>query len=277
MFALPSGVVALYGSRPMMTLQVVAVVIGASAILRQLALSPVDLAIQCIATLLATISPALAVLMLRDRLVQALERERDLGLNDLLTGVRNRRGLEAAMPRMLAAARASGLPVGVVLLDIDHFKQVNDTYGHTGGDLVLRHVAARLLAVVRDNDTVSRLGGEEFVVLCVIDPEDLRALGERLRRDISQDPPHRVTVSLGATWFHPGRESSTDDPEQIWALIDRADQLMYQAKREGRDRLCIAAGDSKGTLHAQPRTSGQAGWTPSRQEAPVPPVERLTP
>jgi predicted signal transduction protein with EAL and GGDEF domain len=150
MFAPPSGVVALYGSGPMLGLQTMAAGIGAGVILQLQGLAAVDVAIQTGATLLATISPALAVTVLSARLVRALDRERDLSLHDPLTGVLNRRGLETEMPALLAAALAGRLWVGVVLLDIDHFKQLNDQHGHSAGDLVLQHVSDRLRAGVRE-------------------------------------------------------------------------------------------------------------------------------
>jgi diguanylate cyclase (GGDEF)-like protein len=241
MFALPSGVVALYGSGSMLGLQTMAPGIGAGVILHLQGLAAVDVAIQTSATLLATISPALAVTVLSARLVRALDRERDLSLHDPLTGVLNRRGLETEMPALLSAALASRLSVGVVLLDIDHFKQLNDQHGHSAGDLVLQQVSDRLRAGVRAKDAICRLGGEEFAVLCVTEPEDLPALAERLRHDISASSHHQVTVSIGATCLDPETAAAPGGTDRIWAVIGEADRLMYQAKRAGRDQVCAAA------------------------------------
>jgi two-component system cell cycle response regulator len=130
-----------------------------------------------------------------------------------------------------------GKPVSVVMVDIDHFKAVNDTYGHDAGDEVLRATAQRILANIRSFDMAARLGGEEFVVVMPDTPqEDAMAAAERLRARISETPiatiggrPIAVTASLGVAASVRGDSSAV--------LLKRCDQALYGAKRDGRNRV----------------------------------------
>jgi diguanylate cyclase (GGDEF)-like protein len=240
MFALPSVMVALDGSIPMMGVQAAIVVAGCTGVLAWAGLSGATLAVQVVAMMLATISPAVAVVLLRRRLDATVDRERELGATDPLTHAMNRRGLEAAIPDVVARSLGARLPVGLLVIDVDHFKQVNDRYGHRAGDAVLQRITALLQDCVRGGDLVCRLGGEEFGVLAVISPDHLAALGERIRRTVEDTAPYHVTVSVGAAWHQPWTSPDQDDTEQIWALLDRADELMYAAKDHGRNRMHIA-------------------------------------
>ncbi len=158
-------------------------------------------------------------------------------LTDALTGMQNRRYFDEALSEYLLEFGRIGKPVGLMIFDLDHFKQVNDTYGHDVGDDVLRAVAACLRDMTRYHDVVARLGGEEFAVVAPnMNVDMLTRLGERIRVAISAIPialandlQLRVTSSVGlAVWD--GREAAED-------LFRRADQQLYQAKRLGRNRV----------------------------------------
>lgn len=163
---------------------------------------------------------------------------------DELTGIRNRRFFGEALRAELARADREGISIGVLLLDIDHFKDVNDKYGHPAGDAVLRDVAERVLAEMRDYDNLARWGGEEFAVLLpgVERDSDLHSIGERVRRAVSAEPFANagrrlaITVSLGGSRSAAGGTT----PEEIMAA---ADQALYRAKHAGRNRVELIAGD----------------------------------
>ncbi|MFN7149307.1 MAG: GGDEF domain-containing protein, partial [Microthrixaceae bacterium] len=158
-----------------------------------------------------------------------------------LTGLVNRRfGLERLGEEFSRAVRAKE-PLGVILFDIDHFKAVNDTYGHQTGDKVLRTVADVARSVLREGDTLLRYGGEEFLaVLPGAGADDLDQLGDRIRREIEssvtsdQHQEIRVTVSLGAVAFPSTDVTDIDD------LVRHADAAMYVAKSAGRNRMTFA-------------------------------------
>ena len=161
---------------------------------------------------------------------------------DPLTGLRHRRGLEAAF----AEARGEdpgGRPSALLMVDVDHFKRVNDTYGHERGDQVLVELARRMTQTVRPGDVVLRLGGEEFVVLLPDAGADrARAAAERLRRGIAHTPVAGlpVTVSIGVA-------TDGSDHADVADLLSRADRALYEAKHRGRDRVVLAADDGPGT------------------------------
>ncbi|MEH3118352.1 MAG: GGDEF domain-containing protein [Methylorubrum populi] len=171
--------------------------------------------------------------------IAALERD---AIRDPLTGLFNRRYLEAKLDEEINRSRRSGAPFSVLIIDLDHFKHINDTYGHLAGDFVIRHVSNLLIEQVRAGDTVVRYGGEEFVVLAPdSDLDEVMVFGERIREGIAADvvplPDGReliVTASLGAAMF-----VADETPAQF---LRRADEALYDAKRSGRNRLCQAAG-----------------------------------
>ncbi len=160
---------------------------------------------------------------------------------DGLTGAYNRRHVTEVLEAELARANRGGESVGLLLLDLDHFKRVNDHHGHGGGDEVLRETVRRIGAVVRGYDTVGRWGGEEFIVIVpgLSDEEALRAAAEGVRRAIRQGPFALgdelvvVTVSVGAA--HAADGEGPDD------LVSAADRALYAAKRRGRDRVELAS------------------------------------
>ena len=164
-----------------------------------------------------------------------LQQLREMADTDGLTGIANRRTFDEALERELSRAARSGEEVSLVLLDIDHFKRLNDDHGHQVGDDVLRRVARAIAGATRRYDLAARYGGEEFAVILPRTPrEDAAMVAERLRRhgvDAPGDPG--CTVSAGvATYPH-----DAADPA---ALIVRADEALYASKHAGRDRLTVA-------------------------------------
>jgi diguanylate cyclase (GGDEF)-like protein len=164
-----------------------------------------------------------------------------MATRDPMTGCLNRRSFNEQFAAMLRDARASGEPLSCAVLDIDHFKSVNDTHGHGVGDRVIQEVAKKLQQSARATDLVCRYGGEEFVVAVPgVDSEGALALAERVRVAIEQEcgpgvrevDGLRVTVSIGV-------ETLSADIVSTQAMIDRADLALYQAKRSGRNRVCL--------------------------------------
>ncbi|MGE0502950.1 MAG: GGDEF domain-containing protein [Rhizobiaceae bacterium] len=158
-------------------------------------------------------------------------------LTDALTGMQNRRYFDDALKEYIEEFRRIGRPIGLMILDLDHFKQINDTHGHDVGDDVLRAVAKCLKDMTRYHDVVARLGGEEFAVVAPnMDSDMLVKLADRIRKAVAatsvlaQSVKLRITTSVGvAVWD--GRESAED-------FFRRADRQLYQAKRLGRNRVC---------------------------------------
>jgi diguanylate cyclase (GGDEF)-like protein len=167
----------------------------------------------------------------------------ELSLKDPLTGLSNRRHFNAVLEAEVDRVARSGEAALLLLIDIDHFKSVNDTHGHPAGDEVLRVVAKTLQGCVRPMDTLARYGGEEFVVvLPACQPAFGEAVAERIRRTIEDLPISispgvdlNVTISIGGAFALQWIRSTTE----LW--IDRADQQLYQAKTDGRNRLCLEA------------------------------------
>jgi diguanylate cyclase (GGDEF)-like protein len=182
------------------------------------------------------------VFVLRRRVQRLLAHTQALSSTDPLTGLANRRGLVEQAPRLWRQARRDGQRVAALVLDLDHFKRLNDAFGHAAGDEVLRTVSAALSATVRPTDVLARTGGEELVVLGLVsDPAEAGRLAERLRRAVATSCAGRqVTASIGVALVRPGDGEVAADG--LWRLIDRADVAMYEAKQSGRDRVCIAAG-----------------------------------
>lgn len=165
----------------------------------------------------------------------------ELSSQDPLTGLANRRHFELALEREIDRVARSGEPALVLMVDIDHFKQVNDTWGHAIGDLVLKSVAHVLQGCIRPMDTVSRIGGEEFAIILPNCPLDFgQTAAERVRtkvqnRSVLVGPGQEVsvTVSIGGA-FAP---KWARIPAQQW--LSRADQQLYLAKSEGRNRALL--------------------------------------
>ncbi|WP_433789129.1 diguanylate cyclase [Actinoplanes sp. CA-252034] len=176
-----------------------------------------------------------AVALLADETALALEHERLLrrlermAFTDTLTALPNRRAWQESMDRMVADAEESGEPLTVAIADLDHFKRYNDTYGHAAGDELLQRAAAAFMAGMRDEDSLARWGGEEFMfALPETGTADAVTVLDRMRAAM----PDAQTVSIGvATW---------DGHETIAQLLQRADDALYRAKHDGRDRVRTA-------------------------------------
>ena len=176
-------------------------------------------------------------------LLMAAELHR-LATSDPLTGMSNRRHFEECSAQLIAARHASGQPVAVLMVDVDHFKRINDTYGHQAGDEVLKVVARRCRDALRDRDLFARFGGEEFIALLATSATDeIAAAAERVRGVIAAEPVSvggeriDVSVSVGGAI---GQALPGDDPMLLEALIARADGALYQAKTDGRNRVRMA-------------------------------------
>ena len=191
--------------------------------------------------LLARVKVQLKIKILQDSLRESNLRLQELAATDPLTGLANRRTLMSTLEREFRRSQRNGAPLSLLMADIDHFKQVNDRYGHQQGDAVLATVAGILRHRLRPYDLAARFGGEEF---CLILPETILdeavKVGERIRRAVAgQAFPGpladlQLTVSLGAAVFPTVSVVSDDD------LIRAADKALYRAKKAGRNRLHAA-------------------------------------
>jgi len=174
--------------------------------------------------------------VLRAQLFEQTER---MATTDGLTGLLNHRAFQAKADEALAQARRYGRSCAVLLADVDHFKSVNDTHGHPVGDLVLKGVAQILREKARDTDVVARYGGEEFaIIMPETDGKGAQVIAERIREAVQQKifltelGPLHVTLSLGIA-------AAQEDGNTKQALIDLADQCLYVAKRNGRNRSVL--------------------------------------
>jgi len=168
------------------------------------------------------------------------ERLKRLGLVDPLTGLHNRRYFDARLAEEISQARRSGAPLCALYLDIDHFKAINDRYGHAEGDRVLQWIAQALKGQMRRNDVLARLGGEEFgILLADTDPNTAMDIAERIRLAIAHGSaealPFPITISIGCSTLN--AESRVSDATVGARLLEAADQGLYQAKRTGRNRV----------------------------------------
>jgi diguanylate cyclase (GGDEF)-like protein len=174
----------------------------------------------------------------RRQLADTLDQVQRLASRDELTRALNRRSLISALERERSRAERSGAPFCIAMIDIDHFKKVNDTFGHAAGDAVLRAFAQTVHETMRTTDVFGRYGGEEFLLILVgTPPRTALEAVERIRlavagrdwRDIAPDA--RVTISAGVAGFAKG--------ETVEQLLHRADQALYQAKKSGRNRTVV--------------------------------------
>ena len=188
----------------------------------------------------------------------------ELAVTDGLTGIKNHRYFRDSLDVAMALAIRHSIPLSVIMLDIDHFKSVNDAHGHAVGDDVLRTVARILRDNTRDHDEVARYGGEEFAILLPMTGADAAsAIGERLRESIAGHPwpLTPVTASLGVATF------SGNTPPRASSLLEQADRALYQSKQRGRNRVshhdeCWCAGsdcssfDGNGDVETAIRVEG---------------------
>ena len=186
------------------------------------------------------------ILQLQDGLMVAGEELLFRATHDSLTGISNRAVILDALRRERSRQVRGNGSFGIVLLDVDHFKQVNDTYGHLCGDAVLKEIVRRITVTVRAYDTVGRYGGEEFLVVAPSsDATNVLGLAERIRRAVEAQPISTdageisITVSLGAAV---SSGASSIDPE---IMLSNADEALYRAKAGGRNRSEIGVGNSE--------------------------------
>jgi diguanylate cyclase (GGDEF)-like protein len=179
------------------------------------------------------------ILDLQGNLVAAREELRFRATHNALTGIANHATVLEAMQREHARQERSGISFAICLLDLDHFKRVNDTYGHLCGDAVLKETARRIADCVRPYDIVGRYGGEEFLVVAPsTDAAGAYALAERVRRRIEAEPIHadaewlRITASCGVAVNSPAVDRKT--------LLNSADRALYRAKEQGKNRSELA-------------------------------------
>jgi len=179
------------------------------------------------------------ILDLHNALISAREELRIQATYDQLTGLFNRRAIMDMFNREISRASRETSPIGVLMVDVDHFKKINDNYGHPAGDIVLKEAANRMKDSVRTYDSVGRFGGEEFlVILPKCGMNEVMIVAERLKKSISNqnfdlnNESIKVTISIGATNIIP--DSIKIDQDFIIQLVDTA---LYKAKKNGRDRI----------------------------------------
>lgn len=184
---------------------------------------------------------AVRMLARQDILISSREKFRDQASRDSLTGVWNRRAVLEVLDEKLSGAECDVRSTGILMLDLDHFKSVNDALGHPAGDLVLQQAARRFGSMLRTYDYLGRMGGEEFlIVVPAVDQAGLCELAERIRVTVDAEPFHteandiQITLSIGAAMARPGDRSSAN-------LIATADEALYKAKKLGRNQVACGS------------------------------------
>jgi diguanylate cyclase (GGDEF)-like protein len=221
------------------------------------------LAVFALETMLYVVGTAFIVLVLAKE--RAVRVQRDAASTDELTGVLNRRGFFAAAQQLLTRQAKHGEPVSVLMFDLDHFKSINDRYGHVTGDEVLALFAATASGNLRASDVVARLGGEEFVAILPASLADATAAAERVRvafQDAAATlagQPLAATVSVGA--------ASAARCPTIDALIAAADRALYRAKSNGRNR--VEGAEQAAPVAAPPVLSGTRALVPDVRAAAI--------
>jgi two-component system cell cycle response regulator len=184
-----------------------------------------------------TVERAVEKKRLRDENKRLLHELESLSRTDALTGVANRRSFDQALTQEMARARRYGSALGVVVLDIDHFKKVNDTHGHQGGDEVLRSFAKTVAGALREGDVLFRYGGEEFVALLpYADQAGALTAAERLVKAVAAAPIRVGSTVINVTTSAGVAALASSDADGL-SLVARADGALYEAKRNGRNRV----------------------------------------
>jgi diguanylate cyclase (GGDEF)-like protein len=161
---------------------------------------------------------------------------------DALTRTWNRGAIEEVLARELARAARDGSPLSVIMADVDHFKRVNDSFGHPAGDAVLNGVVRGMRSALRPYDAIGRYGGEEFlVVLPRCDAASARTIAERMRRRVESEPVETTASMVSATLSLGVASAGAPLRRDPQALIETADGALYQAKERGRNQVVVAA------------------------------------
>jgi len=207
------------------------------------------------------------MLDLQRELISAREALEYQANHDALTGMLNRGAVMQAMEQEMERVRRSDQALQIGLIDVDHFKQINDTHGHLAGDGVLQEMARRIEAILRPYDRVGRYGGEEFLVLVSSEAADARALCERLRSGIADQPfvegqvALQITVSGGFVPF------TSQDTRGASELLAAADDLLYQAKDAGRNRILFDQADGPDVPQSNPQSSSDTPGAPAKKRS----------
>jgi diguanylate cyclase (GGDEF)-like protein len=186
----------------------------------------------------APLALILCVAVLSTPLMRSDIQHRSDAVIDQLTGMLNRKALSVRIQELTQQSAVTGEPIGVIIGDLDHFKEINDTHGHSVGDTVLKEVAYMLRKQLRAFDLAYRLGGEEFLILLPgSDLAHAEWLAERLRARVGSE---RVAGQIPVTISFGVGASARDEPFDYAAVFAKADAALYRAKRKGRDRVCLA-------------------------------------
>ena len=247
-------------SRRMVYLNMAAVLAGDGLVVMSV-LTPKQAFSDWISMGIALSMSAIVVVSLRDRADSLRRRLEGQALADSLTGLSNRRAFDDALHEAGEWASGAGRPLTVVTLDLDHFKGINDTYGHAAGDQALQMVAGAMRATAGPDDVVARLGGDEFVMLLRADQRSALRTVEQLRALVAADgtlPGGPPGLSIGvASW--PAHAETTDE------LVRASDKALYAAKSGGRGRVALA-----GTLTSARPPQRDPSVTPASESAPAP-------
>ena len=225
-----------------------------------------ELVTQYVVAVFAMVVTVIPMRWVRDVAVGAVVRSRRAEATDALTGLLNRRGLERSGAAIWQRAASAGVPLTALILDLDHFKQINDRHGHAEGDEVLRRLGGLLATRTRGDDVVARMGGEEFLVLSLCWPDRVEVFAERLRRTVEAELAP-ITVSIGVHTDQPTVGEGW--PEACWAMVDVADRALYRAKAEGRNRVVIHRDGQRPETDGQRPGAGDDGSpVPAQRDAP---------
>jgi len=197
-----------------------------------------DAAADWAALVLAMTMIAVVVYSLRSRADKLLRVLEDQALADALTGLANRRSFDDELARAGVRAERRAEPLALLTIDLDHFKAINDTWGHAVGDQALQAVAQAMQAVAREEDVTARLGGDEFVMLLRADADGALRVAQALRARVSET----TTLACGAPTLSIGVAVLPDDADTVEGLMKASDAALYEAKSAGRDRIGSLAG-----------------------------------
>ncbi len=207
--------------------------------------------------LIQTVANSLALVLANLKLREELRQQ---SIRDPLTGLFNRRYLEESLEREIHRAERNNHPVGVIMLDIDHFKQYNDTYGHEAGDIVLRELGAYLASQIRAGDIACRYGGEEFILILPEASLEVTAeRAERIRLGARKLNIKINNISLGEITLSVGVAAFPEHGLNGASVIRSADEALYQAKQMGRNRVIVAQSDEQAEFLEKQGANNQAG------------------